>query len=76
MRRLPSIQGHPRTPRSSALSQALDRWVEREAERFDVSKSFVIATCLSHVSGINEANYRKEATPRQPATILRMRRRG
>lgn len=74
MHRLPSRPGHSRQPRSSAFHTELDRWVRQQAHHFNVSKSFVIATCLSVVSGIEEADYRTLKPARRRGKVLRMKR--
>lgn len=51
-RQLP-VQGG-RTPHSAGFIRDLDAWVEREAAHFGVSRSFVIATCVGVVAGIEE----------------------
>ena len=43
---------------SARLAKEIARAVRREARRYDVSKSFVIATALAHAFGIDTENYR------------------
>ena len=47
----------PKVPRASAFTQELNRAVEKEAKRFNVSKSFVIATAVADALGIDYADY-------------------
>ena len=49
----PRIAGIKRMPRSSSFLEILDRAVEREANRFNVSKSFVIAVAVSDALNID-----------------------
>lgn len=55
-----------RVPRGTALLRALDREVERQARLFGVSKSFVIATALGTMLGIDaQEDYRRIDRPRR-----------
>lgn len=46
-----------RTPATGGFTPKLMKWVEKEAARFNCSKSFVLATCVGLVSGIDAENY-------------------
>lgn len=41
-----------RHPLPACVLKEIDAWVVREATRFGVSKSFVVATALAYVAGI------------------------
>lgn len=51
-RRQPRVPGHRRDRLSATTEQALTRWVDSQAARFGVSRSLVIASCISLASGI------------------------
>jgi hypothetical protein len=49
-----------RQPVNSAFIPDIEKAVEREMKRFNVSRSFVIATCVAFALGIDEQpDYRK-----------------
>lgn len=57
IRQQPRIKGVHRIPRHSGLLPAHNRWVENEARYWRVTKSFVIANCVSFASGIPMMKY-------------------
>lgn len=58
----PRVRGMQRLQLTGAAHPKVRAWVEREAARFGVSKSFVIATAVAHVANIDEQeDYHKYA---------------
>jgi hypothetical protein len=58
--RQPPVKGG-RQPVSSALLREVERAVRREMTRWNVSRSFVIATAVAHALGVEEQpDYRTE----------------
>lgn len=53
VRSQPRIPGHRRHHVGTALSQRIDRAVEREMARYGVSRSFVIAIAVAFALGVN-----------------------
>jgi len=51
------IPGLTRVPSNAALLPVLRRRVEKEAARFGVSKSFVIAVALAHTFGVDHEEF-------------------
>jgi hypothetical protein len=48
---------YPKVPRASAFTRELNAALEKEAKRFNVSKSFVIAVALADALGVDYAEY-------------------
>jgi hypothetical protein len=70
----PRLKKGSRTPVGSSFMGQLERAVQAEMRRFKVSRSFVIATAVAHVLGVDEqANYR--ASDHKRGRVLRMVRR-
>lgn len=57
LRTQPRIAGASRIPSYSSLLPQLRRAVDAEARRFNVSRSFVIATALGDALGIDVERY-------------------
>jgi hypothetical protein len=55
----PRLKGVTRTPRSTGLTPQMDAWIRAEQRRYGVSKSFVIANCVSYTSGIAMVSYKE-----------------
>ena len=53
------IPGVHRMPMSTALLKELEAWVQDEMRMWKVSRSFVLANCVSFASGIKSEDYRK-----------------
>jgi hypothetical protein len=50
-------KGKTRTPIASALQEEIRRAVEREARKFNCSKSFVVAVAVAHALDIDVVSY-------------------
>lgn len=50
----PRIQGQKRIPAYTGLLNAIEEKIEEDMVRYGVTRSFVIATALAHVYGIDE----------------------
>lgn len=60
----PRIKGLNRLQLTGAAHPKVRQWVEREAARWGVSKSFVIATAVAHVANIDEQEDYKKLSPK------------
>ena len=52
------LRGHRRKRFSTAVETLIERAVEKEAKRWDVSRSFVIATALAFTFNIDVESYK------------------
>ena len=53
----PRHRGYTRRPYSTSVIQAIERKVEQECKRYDVSRAFVIANALAFVFNIDVEPY-------------------
>lgn len=74
MRFQPRTRGAHRLPVGSAFRPEVERAVQREMARFDVSRSFVIATAVAHALGVAEQERYTEGAPRVVRLEPRRRR--
>jgi len=51
------IKGYIRTPYHTAVIDAIERAIEKECARYNVSRSFVIANALAYTFGIKTESY-------------------
>lgn len=72
----PRLKGIIRVPRGTSVVPAMEKWIATEAKLFGVSKSFVLANCISFASGIPMESYRepRKLTGRMPKVYQFKRR--
>lgn len=59
VRAQPRIKGQTRIPTGTSVLENMRKWVDREARIYGVSRSFVLANCVSFVFGIPMVSYRE-----------------
>ena len=57
MRIQPRIKGYTRRPYNTAVIDQIEKAIEKECARYDVSRSFVIANALAYTFGISTESY-------------------
>jgi len=71
--------GQRRARLSTAVESAIERAIEKECNRYGVSRSFVIANALAFTFDIDIESYkddkRLKLKPKKSATILKLRKR-
>lgn len=55
----PRIPGTRRRPMGTAAEPALETAIRREMDRYDVSRSFVLAECAAYALGVTLAHHYK-----------------
>lgn len=56
LRRQRPVRGG-RTPATGGFTPALWKWIDKEARRYNCSRSFVLAVCVGEVAGIDVERY-------------------
>ena len=60
VRRQPSIVGQRRLPAGTALLKRLEEAIQDEMRHYNVSRSFVIASCCAFALGVEAPDYHTE----------------
>lgn len=62
----PRLVGVSRKPMGTSVIPDIERWIQQEMRIYNVSRAFVIATCVAFVAGIEEQpDYTKLGTKRR-----------